>query len=251
MDNFPQLRKENESEVVSARELYDFLGVQAQFTDWCKRMFEYGFEENKDFNLHKFEEVRKEGNRMVKREIVDYVLTIDTAKEISMLQRSEKGKAARQYFIECEKALRKDTISIANIGMKEMALMIIRQEDEKERLLSENQQLQKVEKYHAPMVEAYHTLMDSGQSLNMEESAKNMGLKSRQVLINKLKQMGLLTSNNRPTSDMIEKGFMTLKQTLIKNGKETYLQTFLTQKGIQYVAKRLGLISDSTELIKL
>lgn len=85
--------------VVSARELYEFLEVQTDFSDWCKRMFEYGFEENKDYSLLKIGE-RKAHNK------TDYALTIDTAKEISMLQRSEKGKQIRNYFIEAEKQLR-------------------------------------------------------------------------------------------------------------------------------------------------
>ena len=85
--------------VVSARELYEFLEVQTDFSDWCKRMFEYGFEENKDYSLLKIGE-RKAHNK------TDYALTIDTAKEISMLQRSEKGRQIRNYFIEAEKQLR-------------------------------------------------------------------------------------------------------------------------------------------------
>lgn len=61
-------------------------------------MLEYGFEDGKDYSLVKIGE-RSAHNK------IDYALTLDTAKEISMLQRSEKGKQARQYFIECEKHL--------------------------------------------------------------------------------------------------------------------------------------------------
>ncbi len=93
------------AQVVSAKELYTFLQIQTDFTDWCKRMFEYDFTENQDFNLLKFEEVRLEGNRQVKRAIIDYALTLSTAKEIAMLQRNDKGKQARRYFLDCEKKL--------------------------------------------------------------------------------------------------------------------------------------------------
>jgi phage anti-repressor protein len=93
-------------QVVSARELYTFLQIQTDFTDWCKRMFENGFTENQDYNLLKIEEVRLEGNRQVKRFVIDYALTLDTAKEISMMQKNAKGKEARQYFISCERKLK-------------------------------------------------------------------------------------------------------------------------------------------------
>lgn len=90
---------EQGSSVVSARELYDFLEVKTKFPDWCKRMFEYGFEPSKDYiEVYPKNEINLGG-----RPSVDYALTIDTAKEIAMLQRSDKGKAARQYFIECER----------------------------------------------------------------------------------------------------------------------------------------------------
>ncbi len=86
-------------QLVSARELYAFLGVKTDFSEWCKRMFEYGFVENQDYSLLKIGE-RSAHNK------IDYALTLDTAKEIAMIQRSTKGREARQYFIECEKELR-------------------------------------------------------------------------------------------------------------------------------------------------
>lgn len=88
---------------VSARELYIFLEVKTKFTDWCKRMFEYGFVENQDYTLVS----QKRETNNVKNHYtfeIDYALTLDCAKEISMLQRNAKGKQARQYFIEAEKA---------------------------------------------------------------------------------------------------------------------------------------------------
>ncbi|TAE07006.1 MAG: hypothetical protein EAZ95_18785, partial [Bacteroidetes bacterium] len=91
--------------VVSARDLYAFLEVKTEFPRWCERMFAYGFVENQDFNFVKFDDVRIEGGRTVKREIIDYALTISCAREISMVQRNDKGKQARQYFLECEKQL--------------------------------------------------------------------------------------------------------------------------------------------------
>lgn len=100
MDNLITITEQNGNQAVSARELHTFLGIKRDFTNWCKQMFEYGFEEDKDFTPIL---AKSTGGRPS----ADYALTIDTAKEISMLQRSEKGKQARKYFIECEKKLNK------------------------------------------------------------------------------------------------------------------------------------------------
>lgn len=89
---------------VSARELHEGLEIKTAFKDWFPRMAEYGFEAGKDFNLLKNERVQIEGNREVKREIIDYQITVDMAKQICMIQRSEKGRQYRQYFLDLEKA---------------------------------------------------------------------------------------------------------------------------------------------------
>lgn len=89
---------------VSARDLHAALEVGADFPHWFKRMCEYGFEHGRDFNPVKIDRVQIEGCREVARTVDDAEITIEMAKEICMLQRSEKGKQARQYFIQLEKA---------------------------------------------------------------------------------------------------------------------------------------------------
>lgn len=96
--------KENGEIAISGRELHKALEVKTEYKDWFPRMVEYGFVEGVDFNPLKIEQVRLEGNRNVRRKITDHALTLDTAKEIAMIQRSEPGKQARQYFIQVEKA---------------------------------------------------------------------------------------------------------------------------------------------------
>lgn len=104
MKNFEELIKVNkENNTVSARELHEFLESKERFSKWFNRMLEYGFQPQVDFNSYKKVQVQLEGNREIRREFSDYEITIDMAKEISMLQRNEKGKQARQYFIQCEK----------------------------------------------------------------------------------------------------------------------------------------------------
>lgn len=95
--------EEDEAIKIDGRQLHMFLEVKTAYKDWFPRMCEYGFTEGVDFNPLKIEQVRFEGDREVKRELVTHHLSLDMAKEIAMLQRNEKGKEARQYFIQLEK----------------------------------------------------------------------------------------------------------------------------------------------------
>ncbi|WP_237497354.1 ORF6C domain-containing protein [Lysinibacillus sp. HST-98] len=85
--------------IVSGRELHEFLEVKTPYTQWFERMIEYGFVENIDFIGLSQKSEKPQGGRPTQ----DHALKIDMAKEISMIQRNEKGKQARQYFIEVEK----------------------------------------------------------------------------------------------------------------------------------------------------
>lgn len=86
---------------LSARELHKELNVTDRFTRWFERMEEYGFEENVDFTSVKSSTLVNNG---AMRELQDYQITLDMAKEIAMLQRNEKGKEIRRKLIELEKA---------------------------------------------------------------------------------------------------------------------------------------------------
>lgn len=100
MKIFEELIKVNkENNTVSARELHKFLEIGTRFDKWFRRMCEYGFNENDDF-IRVAQKCPTLGGIQT---IIDYAITIDMAKEISMIQRTEKGKQARQYFIQCEK----------------------------------------------------------------------------------------------------------------------------------------------------
>lgn len=88
-----------ERPTVSGRELHEFLQVKTAYKDWFPRMVEYGFTEGKDFNPLKIERVQDEGGRKVTRTVDDHQLTIPMAKELCMLQRNERGKLARKYFL--------------------------------------------------------------------------------------------------------------------------------------------------------
>lgn len=103
MNELIKVTYDNDRPAVSARDLHDFLEVKTAYKDWFPRMCEYGFKMGEDFNPLKNERVQMEGNRYVSRTVDDAVMTIDMAKELCMIQRNEKGKLARQYFIQIEK----------------------------------------------------------------------------------------------------------------------------------------------------
>ena len=90
--------------VVSGRDLHEFLEVQTQYTKWFDRMVDYGFTENIDFVAISQKRLTAQGNETT---YTDHAITLDMAKEISMIQRTDKGKQARQYFIEVEKEYKK------------------------------------------------------------------------------------------------------------------------------------------------
>lgn len=96
--------------VVSARQLHALLMVKSRFNDWIKnRIRQYGFIENTDYAtvLSFTKNLVREGRREV-----DYAITLDMAKELSMVERNEQGRAARQYFIQAEKALRRRSAEV-------------------------------------------------------------------------------------------------------------------------------------------
>jgi anti-repressor protein len=94
---------ESEQPTVSARELHEGLEIKTAFKDWFPRMTAYGFEKNQDFILV----AQKRATNNPKNPITtynDYQISIDMAKQICMIQRTDKGKQYRQYFIDLEKA---------------------------------------------------------------------------------------------------------------------------------------------------
>lgn len=90
---------EHGEQLVSGRELHEFLEVTTPYTQWFDRMKEYGFTENVDFIGLSQKSEKPQGGRPT----IDHAMKLDMAKEISMIQRTEKGKQARLYFIEVEK----------------------------------------------------------------------------------------------------------------------------------------------------
>lgn len=108
MKELIKIKTENGKQLVSARELYEFLGLSKRFSSWFEtysKNEDYGFIENEDFTSVLSSTVVNNG---AERQLQDYAITIDMAKELSMLSKTEKGKQARKYFIQCEKVLKEN-----------------------------------------------------------------------------------------------------------------------------------------------
>jgi anti-repressor protein len=97
MQELIKISYENERPTVLGRDLHEFLEVGTEYRHWFPRMCEYGFAEGVDYTPFNFEHPQN------KQLTTDHQMTMDMAKELAMIQRNEKGKQARQYFIELEK----------------------------------------------------------------------------------------------------------------------------------------------------
>lgn len=112
MNELIKITETDGKKTVSARELHEKLGVTERFNSWFGRMLKFGFEENKDYLGC------KEFNTLAKQELQNYYISLDMAKEICMIQRSEIGRTFRQYFIECEKELKNSVTKVEYISKR-------------------------------------------------------------------------------------------------------------------------------------
>lgn len=196
---------------VSGRELHEFLRVTTRYNDWFPRMVEYGFTEGKDFNLLKNEQVRFEGNREVTRELIDHLLTIDMAKELAMIQRTDRGKQARQYFIQVEKDY--------NSPEKIMARALRIAEKELSTLKLDVERM-KPKEIFADSVASSHTSILIGELAKiLKANGHETGQKR---LFETLRQDGFLIKRkgsdfNMPSQKSMELGLMEIKETAINN----------------------------------
>lgn len=207
---------------VFARDLHAFLEVKDHFKDWFPRMCEYGFEEGKDFRGF-FRE--SSGGRPAR----DAELTIDMAKEICMLQRNEKGKIARRYFVELEKAWNSPEKVMAR------ALQIAN---------SQVKQLQAKIEADAPAVFFAESITGADTNILVRDLAKLLAQNGAEIggnrLFELLRQDGYLIKSgsdyNMPTQRAMELGLFFVKETprISKEGAVIDRTTKITPKGQKY-----------------
>lgn len=123
-----EIIKINNENKVDGRSLHEFLQIETPFKKWIDRMLEYGFVEGVDFWTEDKNVRRADGTIMPQKQ-TEYDLTIGMAKEICMIQRNERGKQARLYFIECEKRLKAQCKSMSQVEiLAQAAQQLVEQE---------------------------------------------------------------------------------------------------------------------------
>ena len=218
---------DNHEPIVSGRQLHEALGVKTEYKKWFSRMTEYGFNENEDF----LKVTQKCLTSSTGQNTTDHIIKLDMAKEIAMIQRTEKGKEVRQYFIQVEKDF--------NSPEKIMARALL-MADQKVHKLEAQIEADKPKVLFADAVSA------SKSSCLIGELAKILKQNGIDIGQNKLFQWlrsnGYLISRrgeswNQPTQKSMQLGLFELKKTNINHADgHTTVNTTpkVTGKGQQY-----------------
>ena len=215
---------DNHEPVVSGRQLHEALDVNSRYTTWFDRMKEYGFTEGQDFlpNL---------GKSTGGRQATDHIIKLDMAKEIAMIQRTERGKQVRQYFIQVEKDF--------NSPEKIMARALL-MADKKVHQLEAKIEADRPKVLFAEAVSASHSSILVGELAKLlKQNGVDMGANR---LFNWLRAHGYLIKRNgrdwnMPTQKSVEMGLIRVKETSITHadGHITVSKTpLVTGKGQQY-----------------
>lgn len=237
MNELLKTNYEAEQPTVSARDLHEALEINTRFNDWFSRMAEYGFENGVDFNLLKNEKVRLEGNREVKRDIMDYQISVDMAKQICMIQRSEKGKQYRQYFIDLEKAWNTPEQIFAR-ALKMADQKIEKLKETNAGLLEDVERMRPKEIFADAVKASTSSILIGDLAKLLRQNGVDTGQKR---LFEQLRNEGYLmktgSSRNMPKQKYVANGFFQIKETVISNPDGSVRMTKTTKvtgKGQQY-----------------
>ena len=185
-----QTMNSNTVDTVSARELHTFLEVQTRFNDWIStRISEYDFIENKDFVSFTENSVKPKKGRPSQ----EYYITLDMAKELAMVERTDKGKLARKYFIECEKRLKQE---LPTSYLEALEALV---QKEKEKLELTNQ-VDNLTMDNQKVVSSRNTIRGQlgGTTKQLNQVKSLTGASKNEATINKVKSVTGIKYNWRP-----------------------------------------------------
>lgn len=230
MSDLIKINYDTEQPTVSARELHEGLEIKTAFKDWFPRMAEYGFEAEKDF-------CSKMSESTGGRPATDYQISVDMAKQICMIQRSEKGRQYRQYFLDLEKAWNTpEQIFARALKMADRTIDSLKHQNEE--LLRDVERM-KPKEIFADAVACSQTSILIG---DLAKILKQNGIKTGQKrLFETLRAEGFLikggSSKNMPTQKSMEMELFEVKEgTYVdSSGRNiTTKTTKVTGKGQQY-----------------
>jgi len=221
MNELIKVTYENDRPTVLGRDLHEVLEVQTPYKDWFPRMCEYGFTEETDYSAFLCD--RSDG--LPGRQRQDHQLTLEMAKELCMLQRTEKGKMARQYFIQLEAAWNTPEMVMSR------ALKMAEGQIQSLRLL--NSTLTVENAINAPKAEYFDELVDRNLLTNFRETAKQLGVKEKDFIRFLLDKKYVYRDAKGKLMPYAEKnkGLFELKECFNEKTQWSGTQTLITPKG--------------------
>ena len=236
MNELLKINYETEQPTVSARELYEGLEIKTAFKDWFPRMAAYGFEENQDFILV----AQKRATNNPKNPVAiynDYQISVDMAKQICMIQRSEKGKLYRQYFIDLEKAWNiPEQVMARALKLADRTIDTLKEDNKK--LIEENERMKPKEIFADAVSASTSSILIGDLAKLLRQNGVDTGQKR---LFEQLRNEGYLmktgSSRNMPTQRYVADGLFQIKETVISNPDGSVRMTKTTKvtgKGQQY-----------------
>lgn len=222
-------------QIVSARDLHKFLEVEERFSRFMDRNLEYGFENGIDYTPYRLVHPQN------LQDLEDFALTLSCAKEIAMIQRTEKGKQARQYFIECERKL----IEVKQPTLLEQTRNLLIALEQNEALLLEKSTLESKIEQDKPKVVFADSVIGSSNSILIRQFAKDLCDENFEIGQNRLfewfRENKYLNDNNEPYQEYVSQGYFEVITRAIGSGTDTFTSktTKLTGKGQVYFAKKI------------
>jgi len=219
-----------QKETVNARDLHSFLESKQDFSTWIKNRLQ-GFEENIDFvSFHKI--VERETGATTK---IDYCITIETAKHLAMLEKNEKGKEVRKYFIAKEKEANEKQITLPTT-YKEALKSLLNEIEEKEKIQIE-------------LNESKNTLQNISQKkecYGLRETAKKLCIQEKELksYLKKKNWIMYLDDELHPTAHATKYQFATISHELNHKQQQFYPQFKITSKGFDFLANKRKEILD-------
>lgn len=249
MNELIKIQVKNDCQLVSARDLYKGLDLKIRFSLWVKKNFDQ-FVEGEDFTSVSTDTVVNNGAR---KPIQDYLVTIDMAKELCMMSKTEKGKEVRKYFIQVEKNWNSpDMIMHRALEVSNSRIKLLTAKNQS--LASKNKDLQDQIDRDAEDVTFAKAIRYSNHSIKVRELAAILTQNGFQIGQNQLYQLFRLEHyiskhGTLPMGDKIKRGYFRVSHG-VKNG-HAWSTTLVTPEGQKHIINKAlrGKFDDSYQKV--